>query len=328
MKRAAAKVAMARSANGTTRFAGGVLDDLELFVAVAQEQSFVAAARRARLGTSSVSRAVARLEGQLGLVLLRRNSRKVVLTDEGRELVHKAAAHLDELQGALAATADGRAELSGVVRVTAPAYTGATRVARALAAFAAAHPQVRIELDASNRLHDLLDDGFDFAVRIGPVADADFVARPLWRGEFCLVAAPAFVRATLHGRARVTRALLESDCCIVLRPAARWRFVAARGRTIEIAPGARFVVNDPRGALEVARQGLGIALVPLDALDASDELVRLDADLGTPAPIDLFVVYPARRQLSRRVRLAIDWLADAPDGTVTGSRRPPGRRGR
>ena len=300
---------MAHSANGTIPLVGGALDDLELFVAVAHEQSFVAAARRARLGTSSVSRAVARLEERLGVVLLRRNSRKVALTDEGRELARSALPHLRGLHGALSVTADGRADVAGIIRVTAPTYTGATRVARALAAFAAAHPRVRIELDASNRLHDLLDDGFDFAIRSGPIADADFMSRPLWQGEFVLVATPAFVRAALQNRRRVTRATLERDACIVLSPSARWTFLGPDGGAVEVAPGARFVVNDPRGALEVARMGLGIALVPRDAVDAADDLVLLDADLGKPAPSDLFIVYPVRRQLSRRVRLAIDWLA-------------------
>jgi LysR family transcriptional regulator AphB len=311
MKRAATKAGMRRATTGTipTR-PTGVLDDLDLFVAVAQHSSFAEAARRTVVGTSSVSRAVARLEEQLGVVLLRRTSRKVVLTDEGRQLLQYAAPHVDGLKEALAATAEQRAQPSGLVRITAPTYTGATRVARALAAFALAHPQIRIDLDASNELNDLLEEGFDFAIRVGPIVDADFVVRHLWRGEFGLFAAPAFVRGALGGRTAIARERLERGPCIVLRSSAIWRFRDAKGRAAEVKPGVRFAVNDPRGALEVARQGLGIALAPLDAVaDGAGELVALTTELGAPEPIDLFVVYPTRRMLPLRVRLTIDWLA-------------------
>ena len=310
---------MPRSARATIPSSPtGVLDDLDLFVAVAEHASFVDAARKTGVGTSSVSRAVARLEEQLGVVLLRRTSRKVVLTDEGRQLLEYARPHIEGLKGALASTADQRAEVSGLIRVTAPAYTGSTRVARALAAFVAAHPQVRIELDASNEIKDLIEDGFDFGIRVGPVVDADFVTRQLWRGEFGLFATKTFVRDTLDDKPKVSRKQLENGPCICLRMPVKWRFRDAKGRATEITPGVRFAINDPRGALEIARQHLGIALVPVDAVaDEPDGLVQLDTDIGAPEPIDLFLVYPARRQLARRVRMAIDWLADPRFATRT-----------
>src|SRR6478735_2587239 len=138
------------------------LDDLSVFACVAQQESFVAASRRLAIPTSSVSRAVARLELDLGVQLLRRTSRKVAITDEGRQLLDRVAPHLEVLEEALTLTADRRPRPSGVVRVTAPAYTGSTRLARSLARFALRHPEITIELDATNVIRDLLQDGFDF----------------------------------------------------------------------------------------------------------------------------------------------------------------------
>jgi DNA-binding transcriptional LysR family regulator len=302
---------MGRAAVGMIRRQPGALDDLAIFVCVAQHESFVEASRRLTIPTSSVSRAVARLEEDLGVQLLRRTSRRVGLTDEGRQLLLHAAVHLEGLQEALAKAADRHPEPSGVVRVTAPAYTGSTRVAQALAAFAAAHPRITIELEATNTIRDLVQDGFDFGIRVGPYLNPEFVARKLWEGQFGLFASKRFTKRALRGERRVDRAALERQPCIVLRSSTKWRFRASDGgEAIEVSPNARFVLNDPRGAVDVARRGVGIVLAPKDAVDANDpEVVELRTDFGEPEPMALYVVYPTRRLLPERVRLAIEWLA-------------------
>jgi DNA-binding transcriptional LysR family regulator len=306
---------MSHPKSGTKARAPGALDDLAVFVAVAQGASFVAASRRLSMPTSSVSRAVARLEEGLGVQLLRRTSRKVVVTDEGRQLVVVAASHVDVLEEALATAADRRPEPAGVVRVTAPAYTGTTLVSRSLAAFAAAHPKVTIELETSNAMRDLVRDGYDFGIRVGEGVVGELVARRAWRGHLELVASQDFVRSALGGRPVVTRDAIEAGPCVVLRTPTVWRFRDAKGRPVEVTPGARFAVNDPRAAVEVARGGLGITLAPADAVAADRRgLATLRAEFGEPEPVDLFLVYPTRRLLPRRVRMAIDWLLATADG--------------
>lgn len=286
------------------------LDDLAIFVAVAQQASFVEASRRLRVPTSSVSRAVARLEESLGVLLLRRTSRHVGLTEEGRQLQLQASVHVEGLEEALGAAADRHPEPAGTLRVTAPAYTGSTRVARSLARFAATYPKVIVELDATNAFRDLIQDGFDFGIRLGPHVHPDFVGRRLWEGRFGLFASKDFVKGALGGHKTVTRETLESAECVVLRTKTTWRFRSEQGGTTEIEPRARFSVNDPRGAIDVARLGVGITLVPLDAVTHGDrQLVHLQAEFGEPEPLLLHAVYPSRRLLPSRVRLAIDWLA-------------------
>jgi LysR family transcriptional regulator for bpeEF and oprC len=185
------------------------LDDLAVFVRVARQESFVGASREAGIARSSVSRAVGRLENELGVPLLRRTTRQVAVTEDGRQLLLQASPHLEGLHEALASTADRRAEPSGLVRVTAPTYTGATPLATELASFAMEHPQIKIEIDPTSAVRDLIADGYDFAVRVGPVTDADFVARRLWQAEAAL-ATPEFARSVLDRRARVTLGLIWS----------------------------------------------------------------------------------------------------------------------
>jgi DNA-binding transcriptional LysR family regulator len=283
------------------------LEDLSVFVRVAEHASFVRAARHLRIPATNVSRAVARLEDDLGVKLLRRTSRSVALTDEGQTLLTHASAHLEGLEEALLEAAERRPMLSGVVRVTAPAFTGSTRVCEALADFALANPGVTVELDASNIVHDLIAEGFDFAIRTSSTAHLGYVAQRLWQGQFGLFAAPDFVTRSLAGNTVVTRTVLETTSCVVLRASARWRFVAPNAQELEIAPRTRFAVNDPRAAVQAARTGLGIVLAPLDAV-TSEGLVALTTDFGKPVPVTLFVQYPTRHLQPRRVRAAIEWL--------------------
>ncbi len=298
----------------------GSYEDLVTFVEVARHLSFVEAARRTRTPPSTVSRSVARLEEALGVRLLQRTSRRVVLTDEGRQLLLRAAPPVDEIGEALHGIADRGAELRGLVRVTAPAFTGATRVARALASFAKAHPGVTVELDASNVIRDLVEDRFDLALRVGPLDDVELVGRRVWESSFGLFAARSLLDGALRGRRTMSREVLESLPAVVTRPSARWRFRRRDGLVTEVVPGARFAVNDPRAAVDVARQGVGVVLAPREAVPAKDpDLVAVSTELGEPEPAQIFAVYPNRRLLPLRVKMALEWLAR--DGGVA---RAPG----
>lgn len=295
----------------------GLLDDLALFVAVARLGSFVGAARQTRTPTSTVSRTIARLEDRLEVPLFRRTSRKVSLTEEGRQLLLRAAPYLDGLGEALAEATDRRREPAGTIRITAPVFTGATRVTAALASFARAHPRITVEIDTSNAMRDLVLDGYDFGIRVGPNVDADFVARKLWTGRFGLFATEGVLydalgarrgRGGKSARRDVDRATLERGPCVVLRAAAAWRFRDRAGNLVEVKPRERFIVNDPRAAVQAARAGVGFVLAPLDAAADARELVAVTCERMVPEPTELHLVYPTRRLLPQRVRLAIEWL--------------------
>ncbi|HEU4726941.1 MAG TPA: LysR family transcriptional regulator [Kofleriaceae bacterium] len=291
------------------------LDDLRLFVAVARERSFTAAARRAGVPTSTLSRRIATLEDALGVRLLHRTSRSVGLTGEGERLLARAGGSLDELLAAVDRAADRDAEPAGRIRITAPVLTGTTRIAPVLFAFAAAHPRVTVELDLSNRVASLIEDGYDLAIRVGPIRDRELIARRLWTAPQRFLASPAFVRDRLGGRTRLTRDQLEALPAIVTRPAA-WRLVRRDGSLDQVRGRDRIVVNDPRVAIAAAVAGLGVVCTSPEAAapgpdDAAPGLVELTIAGRRTETRDLFVVYPSRAHQPARVRAVLAWLLAA-----------------
>ena len=294
-----------------------MLDDLAVFACVAEQRSFAQASRRLGIPTSSVSRAVARLEDRVGVRLLQRTSRTVTTTEEGRRLLVDTGSALVDLERSLEKTAEARAEATGTIKLTAPVFTSSTHLAPRLAEFAKRYPKINVKLDATNALRSLVDDGFDLAVRVGPLADADLVARRAWTGAFALFAAPDFAAKHFGKKRRGTHvaslAAVESAPAIVTRVSSPWRFVGAGGEKIEEIPNRRFAVNDPRAAVEIARTGLGLVLAPIEAVAKGDRsLVRVEPAFGRPADADLFLVYPSKRHLPARVRLLVDFLLGAP----------------
>jgi len=284
------------------------LDDVQLFLAVARARSFVAAARRLAVPTSTLSRRIAALEQALGTRLLQRTSRRVGLTEDGARLLERAGAQLDELVAVVDQTIDREAEPAGRVRVTAPVLTGAHRIAPALFGFAAAHPKIVLELNLTNAVVPLVEAGYDLAFRAGPIRDAELVARRMWSVPQVFAAAPALVRAALAGKTRIPPAALARIPAIVTR-ATRWSLVDRRGRREEVVARDRVTVNDPRVAIAAAVAGLGVVCATVDALaEYGPSLVALTIVGRRPEPRDLFAVYPSRTLMPARVRAALAWV--------------------
>ena len=289
----------------------GTIDtaDVHLFLAVAKHASFVAASRKTGVPTSTVSRAVARLEEALGVRLLQRTSRHVSTTQEGAWLLARAAPLVDELDQVLAELGERDEEPAGKLRVTAPVVTGSEQIARALTAFAAAHPRVSVELQLTNAVVNLIDAGFDLAFRAGPITDGDLIARKLWTGRFALAASPSFVKRELKGRRRVSAERLAAVPAVVTRPGVAWKFVGPKGAQGEVMPRECFTVNDPRVAVEAAKAGLGVVRAPRDLLQREKRsLVLLECALGEPEGREMYAVYPSRRLVPLRVKAAIEWV--------------------
>jgi DNA-binding transcriptional LysR family regulator len=284
------------------------LDDLQLFVSVARARSFVAAARRLAVPTSTLSRRIAALEQALGARLLQRTSRRVGLTDEGARLFERAGAQLDELVATVDQTMDREAEPAGRLRVTAPVLSGTHQIAPALFGFAAAHPRIVLELNLTNVVVPLVEAGYHLAFRAGPIRDRELIARKLWSMPQVFAAAPSLISEQLGGRTRITRAALARVPAIVTR-ATRWNLVDRNGVIEEIVARDRVTVNDPRVAIAAAVAGLGVVCATLDALaEYGPSLVALIIPGRRPEPRDLFAVYPSRTLLPTRVRAALAWV--------------------
>ncbi|MDF2692642.1 MAG: transcriptional regulator, LysR family [Labilithrix sp.] len=260
--------------------------------------------------------------------LFDRTSRRVTVTQEGRRLLERAGPVADELAEILGDVAEREHTPSGRLRVTAPLISGAGAIGRALLDFAAHHPRVSLELSLSNSVVDLVEEGFDLGFRSGPINDPSLVVRRLWTLPSTLAASPGFVRRELRGRRLLTRdAMLRVPA--VTTTAGPWRFRRADGTSDDITPNERLRVNDPRVAVDAAKLDLGVIRAMSDALVGTD-LVTLTCEIGALEPRDLYAVFPSRRLMPMRVRMAIDWVAAkanpekgarSQDGTIASTRQ-------
>jgi DNA-binding transcriptional LysR family regulator len=283
------------------------LDELAIFVAILDEGSLAAAARKLRRSPPAVTRALAMLEERVGARLLERTTRRSRPTDAGRRLA-------DDARQVLAGYGDAVREVAassvrGVLRVTAPLVFGRRHITPIVASFLDAHPGIRVDLVLSDRNLDMVDDGLDVALRIGVLADSSLVARKVGEVRRVLIASPRY----LAGRPplRTPHDLTRHDVIFTnSRPGAlEARF--AGDVVVPVVP--RMVVNDVDAMLFAVRAGRGIgrALSYQVADDlASGALVRLLPESELP-PVPVQLVVPSARHLSAKARSFVDHAARA-----------------
>jgi len=286
-------------------------------IAIADAGSFVGAARLLRVSTSHVSRVIAELERSLGAPLFARTTRRVTLTDTGRTLVDQCRRLTSERDEALALVA-GDGTPQGELRVTCPIFLGERFVAPIVRRFAELYPRVAVHLNLSNRLLDLVGEGYDLAIRTGHPSDDRLVGRRIaWRrSELC--AAPAYLARKGYPR---TPADLDRHDCLV-GTSALWRF-AVDGRVVSFTPNARWHCNSGAVTTQAAIEGMGICLLPSFYVEEHLRAGRLERLLAEYRAGDepIYAVYPRRRHLLPKVATLVDMLetelADAmalPDG--------------
>jgi len=294
------------------------LNGIEAFVAAVEAGNFALAARRLRLTRSAVGKSVARLEERLGTRLFNRTTRSQSLTEDGHAYYERCRRALAELDAADALVEAGRQTASGRVRITMPALIGRASVAPLLLELRQLHPQLAFELSFSDRIIDIVDDGFDLALRSGPLADSAVLAARLlghqWMGVY---ASPAYLQA--HGQAQSLEALRSDAPSHRYVGYAResgphpWLFSDAAGSVIEFRAPMRpdFSSDNLEVTAMAALEGVGMARLPTwlvrDAL-AAGRLVRVFEE-PLPFGYALSAVWPQTRALPLKTRVVIDMLA-------------------
>ncbi len=282
------------------------LGRLRLFVAVADQASFAEAARTLGLSPTAASRAVAGLEAELGVALLRRTTRSVALTPEGGAYLERARRALDELDEAARSLQGGQAEPKGVLIVTAPVVFGRLHILPIVTRLLAAHPGLDARLTLTDRLARLVEEGIDVAVRIAELADSALHAIRVAEVRRALVASPAYLakRGTPRGPEDLAgHDLVASD---TFAAAGAWRFGADMKRSVRVEP--RLVTNSVDAAIEAAIAGVGIARVlnyQTDGHVAAGRLAYVMPDFDPP-PTPVHLVTQANRLRSPNVRAFLD----------------------
>ena len=284
-------------------------EELRVFVRVAETGSFSRAGRELGYAQPSVSRVVSALEARLGVRLLLRTTRKVAVTQAGAALLERARVALAELDEAERA-ARGAGGLSGTLRVATPVTFGAREIVPHLPGFLQAHPGLHVELLMADRRVDLLDEGVDLAIRLGPLDNSAFTARTLASAPRFLLASPAYLARA--GTPDAPEAV-AGHALVGSHTGETWTFTNADGQRTTVAVKGRIVANAVEGLLAAGLAGMG--LVVMSGFACRAELARGDLQRVLPGwalpPVEVHAVTPAGRLAPARARLFGDYLAAA-----------------
>ena len=295
------------------------LGAMQVFAQVVESGSFAKAAGRLGLSTSAASRQVAELEAHLHTRLLNRTTRRVSLTESGRAYYERAVQVIADLEEAEQEAARAAVVPRGTIKLTASVNFGVRHVAPAIAAFLARHAEVRFDVSLSDRVVDLVEEGFDIAIRIGAAGSENLVARKL--GETRLVPCASVEYLKARGAPQVPEDLAGHNCFTYeyVTPRNLWRFRDAAGNERPVRVSGNLHSNNGDLLAEAAAQGAGVVFEPAFIIGPevrAGRLVPLLQDFVAP-PMPIYAVYPSRKHLSAKVRLFVDFLveryADAPD---------------
>jgi DNA-binding transcriptional LysR family regulator len=288
-------------------------DNMRVFAKVVESASFTGAAARLGISASMVSQHVKELEERLGARLLNRTTRKVSLTETGRAYYERCTRLLADLEETEQAVSDMHAAPRGELRVNATPSFGILHLAPAIADFTTRFPAISVELMLSNRIGDLIEEGFDVAVRVELIPDSSLIARQLAPCRVVVCGAPNYFER--HGVPRTPADLTNHNCLTVagtgLSYYRSWHLTARDGIALNISPMGNLRTNSGAVLKVAALAGHGLVCLPTyligDALQ-SGRLVTVLDDYVAP-PYTLRALYPHNRHLSAKVRAFVDFLA-------------------
>lgn len=304
---------------------------LRAFRAIAEYGSFTRAAAALDVTASALSQTMQQFENHLGTRLLQRTTRRVGLTEAGREMLHRIAPALNELELAMDAVRQHGDRPRGTLRLTVPAVVSQTIIEPVLGEFMARWPDVQLDICVDNALSDLIADGFDAGIRLGERVERDMVAVPIggaMRAQ--VVGSPAYFARQGYPKEPKD---LQKHQCIKFRHASsgatyRWEFAhrggAQKGRWYEIAVDGSLTVNDMSLALRAAEDGIGLTMLLENSTRPAIEAGRLESVLEAwLPPFDgFYLYYPSRFQVPPKLRVFIDFIREWGARETTSHRHP------
>ncbi|MCI3205042.1 MULTISPECIES: LysR family transcriptional regulator [Pandoraea] len=287
------------------------LSGIAFFVQAAETRSFSEAGRVLGVSSSAVGKSVARLEARLGVRLLHRSTRSITLTAEGAQFLERCRRILCEAEAAELELSETRRAPQGRLRVSLP--VAGMLVTPALAAFMRKYPDIELEVDFTDRLVDVIDEGFDVVIRAGELADSRLMSRPIGTFRLQLVASPGYLAAR---GTPAKPADLAHHACLQHRFPTNGKFEPWPLRRREGEPEAvlstRMVCSTSAALLDVALEGLGIACLPdfmvREAIARGDLAPVLDADIEHQGTFRL--LWPSSKHLAPKLRVFIDFMAE------------------
>lgn len=287
------------------------LSGMAVFAKVVEARSFTAAAAELGMSKSAVSKQISRLEDRLGARLLNRTTRRLSLTETGAAFYDRCARVVAEAQEAELAVTNLQSEPRGTLRVNAPMSFGHLHIAPAIPDFLTRYPEVRVDMTMNDRFVDLIDEGFDVAIRIARLTDSSLIARRLAPDRRVLCGAPAYFAK--HGEPRTPDDLATHNCLsyAYVSDTDQWQFIDGEGtRAVSVRGNLR--ANNGDAIRQALLAGLGVAVLPAFIVGPDVQAGRLKEVLSDYLPnrASVYAVYPHSRHLSAKVRVFVDFLAD------------------
>ncbi len=284
-----------------------------MFVAVMETGSFAKAASRLGTGSAQASKLVSRLEADLGVRLLNRTTRSLSATEVGQAYLERIKLVLEELDALDLAVKSRSGTASGRLRLTVPMSFGTVQLASAFIDFATRYPDIGLDVSFSDRVVNLVDEGFDAAVRIGTPADTSLIARKACGARIVLAASMKYL--SRRGTPETPADLVGHDCIIDtnFRDPLVWHFrEGIPGKPVAVKVGGRLRFSSADACLSAAEAGLGIARVPSFMAGPRIRAGTLKPLLRAfeDQPLGVFVLYPPNRHLATKVRVFVDFLAE------------------
>jgi len=283
------------------------LDGMVVFANIVERGGVTAAARALKLPKSNVSRRLAQLEYKLGVRLLERTTRKTHLTEIGEIYYQHCRRIVEEIEHADLSVAQSLEVPRGTLRVSTSVTVGQHLIAPLLPGFIKAYPEVRMSLQLSNRRVDLVEEGYDLAIRVGQLEDSSLISRSLGESELGGYGSEKYLEE--RGVPKSPTALAKLDCLAMSHAETGhvWKLTGPAGlKHVEIKP--RTIVNDFAVLEQMVREGIGVALLP-NYLAQSPKLIRILPKWSVPL-IELHAIYPSHRGATPKMRAFLDWLID------------------
>lgn len=279
-----------------------------MFLMVVETGSFARAAERLGTGSGQASKLVQRLEAELGVKLLNRTTRALALTEAGQLYAERLRQVVEALDDVTAELQQAAIAPRGRLRLTAPLSFGTIRLAPLLAQFAQSYPDIALEVQFTDRVTNLVEEGFDAAIRIGHVSDSGLKSRKLGEAQIIALAAPAYLAA--HGTPRKPQDLTAHEAVIDLnsREPRSWPFASER-----VLVQGRLAFSNATACLIAAEAGLGVTRIPefvaADSI-AAGRVIHLLSEYEAPL-LGIHLLYPADRRVTAKLRALIDFMARA-----------------
>jgi len=289
----------------------GILTRMRTFIDVVDAEGFSAASRKTGRSKALLSKHVRELEDSLGVLLLNRSTRQLSLTEAGHAYYLRAQEILHEINSLQDSITEAHANVRGRIKISAPHPFAEAPIGQSLIDFCVAYPDVNLDIHLDDRFVDLIEEGFDLAIRITKMDDSSLIARKLMEVHSIVCTSPALLAQI--GEPAKPEDLRHLPCLIDRnnRSFNHWAFMNKDGSEFTIPVNGPIEVNSPRITCNAAAAGLGFARMPFFVAEPELESGKLKTVLNdyTVTGVGVYAVYPHRRYLPARIRLLVDYLA-------------------